>query len=349
MVPPELTSCTWLAVQTHDVASVLARLARVRGKHTWLHKALQQRQHWVLVEDTDWIFLFSPNSSAFPPAGFDPGNTSRWGDVCWFSLQEEALAARRYRKGALVRRVERLGQGPLVQEGRPGQKREPPLAPFGPEAVLGLAEAWHCDPRPLLHGKTRAWLLEERHVRARVPPPRPVWDPGELASPFAWVLLAILAGAALYGWTHKERPHKVPSVFVGTRLPCQERYSCEMCTSCESSGQGVCVSQRQACERHEDCSALSACFVRCGEARMQQFRDLKGQIPPEGFQLDFTCDVDCIEAHPEGSAVFRAWKTCTSCVSCADLCAWQVQLGVGEEALADCAVSREDTEPPLGR
>jgi hypothetical protein len=345
MVPPELTSRAWLAVQTKDGASLLPWLGHVRGRYTWLHKALEQRDHWVLVEDSDWLFLFAPSPHAGLPKKLNLSDLSRmWGESCWFSLQDGA-AVRRYRRGEQVRRVERLGQGALIQEGRPGQKREPSLAPFDAESVLGFAEAWHCDPRPLLRGKTRAWLLEPKVVRAYPRPPRPR-EPNVLL----WLVLALFLGAASYGWYRGSSERPVVGLTMRAAIkPCHEMFSCESCTTCASAPEGACASHQEACERDRDCSALSLCFTGCGLERMRRFLDLKGQIPAEGFQFDFSCDAACIDSHPEGARVYRAWRTCTSCDTCTDLCDWQVRLGSGDMALADCAVSEQDTVPPLGR
>jgi hypothetical protein len=350
MVPPELASRAWFAVRTDDTAALLRWLGRTRRKHVWLDKALQQRTHWVLVEDSDWLFLFSPRPSEELPPGFDPVAVSRnLGEVCRFTSTRWGGTAARYRKGALVRRVSGLGSGHVAQQGRPGQKREPGLAPFTAETVLGFAEAWHCDPRPLLRGRTRAWLIEGPQ-RAPYVPPR-----SYLERSVGLFLLVLLLGAVIgtleHGWTEGTFREVSGRAALTRAIPaCQEMSSCEMCTTCETGGpRGACTSQRQACEGHEDCSDLSLCFAGCDLARMRSFLDLKGRLPPKGFTLDFRCDEQCIAAHPAGARVYRAWRTCASCTACADLCAWQVGLGVGDAALADCAVSHQDMVAPQGR
>lgn len=318
-IPPELRQCTWVAIPNEDAAELSDQFG-LRIRFGSLRQALARADgRQVLAVRDGHLFLFG--------AGLDPvGLSKTWGEVFGFSIDTAADTYRcvRCRRGEVVRRIERIGGGPVGSEGRPGQKREPSLDTVDGETVLAVAAAWYCDPVPALPGV--GWVLEpyrersRERSRVRVDLHRPpVRVPVRVWVVFGLVVLTFLL-----------------SVFVAERRPadargseradavCRAEPTCDACSTCAMTTEAHrCAPRVRDCAADPACSALWRCLDGCGAEKRARFAAFDGTVPGASLTFDFACEERCGETHADGVARYLDWYRCVGCDACADTCDWQ--------------------------
>jgi hypothetical protein len=83
--------------------------------------------------------------------------------------------------------------------------------------------------------------------------------------------------------------------FTGATGGVRDTCSLSMCA------EQVCATEIAACQNDTDCTALVACIAQC---------------PVD----DFTCYMNCANAHPNGSVLYGAAEVCKHCTACSVDC-----------------------------
>lgn len=312
-VPPELRQRSWVAIRNGDEVR-LSRGLGVRSRYASVREALARAGgNPVMAVRGEWVFLFGSVT--------DPIGLSRtWGEVCGFTIDERKKVWRcvRCRQGTVVRRIERIGRGAVVSEGRPGQKREPAIDTVDGATVLAVAEAWRCDPTAVL-GEL-AWVFEPKRPPAVA---REHWS-------WEWRLAAILL--VVFGTTvWRQLDRGGPRV----EAQCEQEATCPACSACAMTT-GSCAPLVKACADDPACSGLWGCFDACSAERATITDRLAAAPVGTSITFDFDCEPRCLESHADGVPAFRRWHSCVNCDACAETCGGPSLRRSRELGLVDC-------------
>lgn len=351
LVPIEFKQRSWVALPNAQNTSTLHKRRSWRVRN--LREALRgYRNEQIMAEEGHWVYIFGPN---LDPDALAAGEN----ELCSFHIDTASGTFRcaRYRKGQIVRCVERIAWGEVISVGRPGHKREPPLEPFDAEAVLEFADAWHCDPRALIDKKPVVWLLKSHQTQAIPNPPAPSGVrsvetlskrmPTRISS-VRWDLVLLLLSVITALWLDHlvqvardsamgSQEPRIP-VIVGIRAPsrsiptqqCQSELSCARCEQCAKDG--PCASLYGDCVANPSCSQLLGCLDDCKRQRIE----LPAVWSPEGeLKIDFSCESICTNSLASAMPRYQAWRTCTACEVCDDRCSWMDMIPI-ESWLTGC-------------